>query len=375
MAVKRAGPDPSTGITIDRSSAVPIARQLEDQLTWLIATGALATGDRLPSIRRFGAALGIHHHTVRQAYQELNGRGLIEIRQGAAATVREFSGLRLARPRSSTAMIAWGVLIPGHTPFYLPFLRGVDQVAAESRALTVISVTENNQVKAKLQMQEMMAAGVRGIVVASLGKFVRDEFDTDGPDGAIAIVYCDQPLQEEESIVFDGAGAGYELAAHLAGHGHRRITLMTPTLAYPNMAALHDGMRRATDEGLVEAVDVLGCAGFTVEAGEDAARAALSGSEPPQALVTSADELAIGVTTSARTLGVRIPHDLALASYGAIDATGYVEPPITTVALPAHEMGILAARRLAARIGGAAAEGKTTLPGRLLVRASCGRHG
>ena len=186
-------------------------------------------------------------------------------------------------------MIAWGVLIPGHTPFYLPFLRGVDQVAAESRALTVISVTENNQVKAKLQMQEMMAAGVRGIVVASLGKFVRDEFDTDGPDGAIAIVYCDQPLQEEESIVFDGAGAGYELAAHLAGHGHRRITLMTPTLAYPNMAALHDGMRRATDEGLVEAVDVLGCAGFTVEAGEDAARAALSGSEPPQALVTSAD--------------------------------------------------------------------------------------
>lgn len=377
MTVKRTGQDPPTDITLDRSSAVPIARQLEDQLTWLIATGALAPGDRLPSIRRFGAALGIHHHTVRQAYQELNGRGLIEIRRGAAATVREFSGLRLGRPRSTTAMAAWGVLIPGHTPFYLPFLRGIERVAAANRALTIISVTENNQVKAKLQMQEMVAAGVRGIIAASLGKLVRDEFDTDGTDGtdaAIPIVYCDQPLQEEESIVFDDAGAGYLLGAHLAGDGHRRITFMTPTLEHPNMAALHSGMLRAADEGLIEAVDYLTCTDYDVEAGEEAAAAALSGGAPARALVTSADTLAIGVVASARKLGVRIPDDLALASYGAIDATAYVEPPITTVALPAHEMGILAARRLAARIGGAATEGKTTLPGRLLVRASCGPH-
>ena len=343
-------------------------------MTWRIATGALAAGDRLPSIRRLGATLGIHHHTVRQAYLELNGRGLIALRQGAAAIVREFSGLRLARPRVSTAMTAWGVLIPGYTPFYGPFLRGIERVAAANRALTVISVTDNNQVKAKLQMQEMVAAGVRGVIAASLGKLVRDELDADGSDTTIPIVYCDQPLQDEESIVFDDTGAGYALAAHLAGDGHRRVTFMTPTLEYPNMAALHRGFLRAADEGLIEAVDSLGCADFTVEAGEEAASAALSGGEPPRAIVAAADELAIGVLASARKLGMRIPRDLALASYGAIDATGFVDPPITTVALPAHEMGILAARRLVARTRGAAAAGMTTLSARLLVRASCGPH-
>ena len=374
MTVKGSQLGDSLGIELDRSTAVPIALQLEDQLTWLIATGALAAGERLPSIRRLGATLGIHHHTVRQSYLELDARGLIDLRQGAGATVREFSGLCLARPRSSTAMTAWGVLIPGHTPFYLPFLRGIEQVAAANRALTVISVTEDNQVKAKLQMQEMLAAGVRGIIVADVGELVRDEFDTDGPDAAIPIVYCDQPLQEEESIVFDDAGAGYALAAHLAGDGHRRVTFMIPTLEYPNMAALHRGFQRAVDEGLIEAVALLACSGFDVDDGAEAATAALSGSGSPTAIVTAADELAIGVMASARKLGVRIPDDLALASYGAIDATGYVEPPITTVALPAHEMGTLAASRLAARTRGATAAGRTTLSARLVVRASCGPH-
>jgi DNA-binding LacI/PurR family transcriptional regulator len=71
---------------------------------------------------------------------------------------------------------------------------------------------------------------------------------------------------------------------------------------------------------------------------------------------------------------VRIPDDLALVSYGAIEATAFVDPPLTTVELPAHEMGLLAARRLAARISGEPAQGPTVLPGHLVVRASCGHH-
>jgi DNA-binding LacI/PurR family transcriptional regulator len=235
-------------------------------------------------------------------------------------------------------------------------------------------VTEDNQVKAKLQTQQMMAAGVRGIIVIDVGELLRDEFETDDPAAAIPIVYCDQPLQEEEAIVFDDAGAGYALAAHLAGDGHRGIMFMSPTLEYPNMAALHRGFLRAVDEGLIESVDLLRCSGFDVNAGAEAAATALSGDGLPTAMVTAADELAIGVISSARKIGVRIPDDLALASYGAIPATGYVEPPITTVALPAEEMGTLAARRLVARTGGAPAAGRTTLSGRLVVRDSCGPH-
>jgi LacI family repressor for deo operon, udp, cdd, tsx, nupC, and nupG len=374
MVVKRVRPAIPTGITLDRSSAVTIAAQLEEQLTWLIATGALAPGQRLPSIRDLGAELGIHHHTVRQAYLELDARELITVQRGAPATVREFIGLWQARPRYTGAMRAQGVLIAAHTPFYLPFLRGAERGGAEAGMLTIVAATDNSIVRSKLQMRQFVTAGVRGIIAASMGGLVHDEVGGTEADNAIPAVYCDQPTQVVDSFRFDDQAAGHELAEHLAGHGHRRVTFMTPSLDYPNMAVLHRGFQQAVEGGLLDGVDVVLCDDFSIAAGAAAATMALMSAAPPSAIATVADELAVGVVDAARRAAVRIPDDLALVSYGAIDAGAYVDPPITTIALPAEEMGLLAARRLAARIRGEAPEGTTYLPGRMVVRASCGHH-
>jgi GntR family transcriptional regulator, arabinose operon transcriptional repressor len=339
----------------------------------MIATRALRPGDRLPSIRRLGAKLGIHHHTVRDAYHHLDSRGLIAVRHGAGATVREFSSLQLSGVQLS-GLAAVGVLVAGFNPFYVPFLRGVERGNAEARTLTVVSVTEDNPVKARLQIDQLVAGGVRGIIAASSGQLLRDEVGIDTAHGPVRVVYCDQPDQRDDSIVFDGPTAGYKLAAHLAGHGHRRVTLMTPSLDMPNMAALHRGFLRAVQKVLIEAVDVLPCDGFSVEAGTRAATSALTSPVRPTAIATVADELALGVLASARRVGLRVPEELAVVSYGEVEAAKFVEPPLTTTALPAEEMGLLAARRMAARVGGEPAHGCTAMKSRLVVRRSCGSH-
>jgi LacI family transcriptional regulator len=271
-------------------------------------------------------------------------------------------------------MPAQGVLIAGYASFYLPLLRGIELGGAETHILTILAVAEDNQVKANLQMHQLITAGVRGLIVASVGQFVQEELETQGPEASIPVVYCDWSEEVEDSIVFDAQGAGSAMAQHLAEHGHRRIAFMAPLLEYPHMAALHRGFQGASGSGLIEAVDLLPCADFSIEAGAAAASAALRSGAPPTAIATAADDLALGVITAARQLGVRIPDDLALVSYGAIDATAVIDPPLTTVALPVHEMGLLAARRLAARIRGEPAQGPTVLPGHLVVRASCGHH-
>jgi LacI family transcriptional regulator len=361
-------------IDLDRGSPVPIATQLEEQLTWLIATRTLAPGDRLPSIRELGAALGIHYHTVRQVYGDMEARDLVSTRQGAGTTVRGLSSLLQARPRYAGAMPAQGVLIADYTSFYLPLLRGIELGGAETHVLTIHAVAEDNQVKAQLQMHQLITAGVRGLIVAAVGELVRDELEAQGADAAIPVVYCDWPAQVEDSIVFDAPGAAAELAQHLAEHGHRRVAFMTPPLEFANMAALHRGFQQAVSRGWIDAVDVLPCTDFSIDAGAVAARAALTSTAPPRAIATVADDLALGAIAAAKDLGVRIPDDLALVSYGEIEAAAFVDPPLTTVALPVHEMGLLAARRLAARIRGEPAQGPTVLPGHLVVRASCGHH-
>ncbi len=361
-------------IQLDRGSTVPIATQLEEQLTWLIATHSLRPGDRMPSIRELGAALGIHHHTVRRVYRDMEARDLVSTRQGAGTTVKGLTNLLQARPRYAGAMPAQGVLIAGYNAFYLPLLRGIELAGAETHILTILAVAEDSPVKANLQMHQLLTAGVRGLIVASVGQLVREELETQGPEAAIPIVYCDWSEEVEESIVFDAHGAGVALAQHLAEHGHRRVAFMSPLLEYPHMAALYRGLQGAAGSGLIETVDLLPCVDFSIGAGAAAASAALSSADPPSAIATAADDLALGVLSAARQLGVGIPDDLALVSYGAIDATAFVDPPLTTVALPVHEMGLLAARRLAARIRGEPAQGPTVLPGHLVVRASCGHH-
>jgi GntR family transcriptional regulator len=47
-----------------------------------IATGALAPGDKLPSVRALGMQLNINPNTVAKAYTELTSQGLVDARQG-----------------------------------------------------------------------------------------------------------------------------------------------------------------------------------------------------------------------------------------------------------------------------------------------------
>src|SRR5688572_29534121 len=187
-------------IQLDRGSTVPLATQLEEQLTWLIATRTLRPGDRMPSIRELGTALGIHHHTVRRVYLDMEARDLVSTRQGAGTTVRGLTNLLQARPRYAGAMPAQGVLLAGYNAFYLPLLRGIDQAAAETHILTILAVAEDSQVMANLQMHQLLTAGVRGLIVASVGQLVHEGLESQGPEPAIPVIYCDWSAEVEDSI-------------------------------------------------------------------------------------------------------------------------------------------------------------------------------
>src|SRR5690606_11229934 len=58
-------------LDVDTTSAVPPYEQMRAQITALITTGALAVGDRLPSIRQLAGDLGLAPGTVARAYREL----------------------------------------------------------------------------------------------------------------------------------------------------------------------------------------------------------------------------------------------------------------------------------------------------------------
>ena len=80
----------------------------------------------------------------------------------------------------------------------------------------------------------------------------------------------------------------------------------------------------------------------------------LSQRQPPDAIVTCNDNIAIGVYRAVRELGLRIPDDVAVASFNDIPAAQFLSPPLSTVRLPAEEIGETAVDLLVQRIGGRA---------------------
>ncbi|MYT17755.1 DNA-binding transcriptional regulator YhcF, GntR family [Streptomyces sp. SceaMP-e96] len=74
-------------VRVDITGPVPPYEQIRAQLAALIATGQLAEGERLPTVRQLATDLGLAPGTVARAYRELEMAKLIHTRRGAGTRV------------------------------------------------------------------------------------------------------------------------------------------------------------------------------------------------------------------------------------------------------------------------------------------------
>ncbi|OYW19628.1 MAG: GntR family transcriptional regulator [Planctomycetales bacterium 12-60-4] len=82
---------PTLHFEIHPSSGVPIYRQLMDQVRALVASGRLATGDLLPSVRQLAEQLEVNMMTVSKAYAKLEADGVLERDRGVGMRVQASS--------------------------------------------------------------------------------------------------------------------------------------------------------------------------------------------------------------------------------------------------------------------------------------------
>ena len=74
---------------LDADTGVPVYRQLIDQVTGALASGSLAAGNQLPTVRQAAVDLAINPNTVMRAYCELEIRGILETQQGTGTFVAQ----------------------------------------------------------------------------------------------------------------------------------------------------------------------------------------------------------------------------------------------------------------------------------------------
>jgi GntR family transcriptional regulator len=76
-------------LDLNPASGVPLYLQLMERVKHAIETGAVKAGDQLPSVRQMAEELLINPNTVARAYRELEHEGVIELKHGAGAFIRQ----------------------------------------------------------------------------------------------------------------------------------------------------------------------------------------------------------------------------------------------------------------------------------------------
>jgi LacI family transcriptional regulator len=190
-------------------------------------------------------------------------------------------------------------------------------------------------------------------------------------DGFPVVLQGALPGLEVASVDVDNEAGARVAVEHLIGLGHRRIACITNArLVYTSARERLAGYRAAlagagiaADDGLVATGD------FDAPSGHRAMVTLLERATFGAVFVAS-DVVALGAIGALRQAGKRIPDDVSVVGFDDIPLAAYFHPPLTTVRLPAFELGQAAGRALLERIAEPIAPRRTLLPTELIVRAS-----
>jgi LacI family transcriptional regulator len=138
------------------------------------------------------------------------------------------------------------------------------------------------------------------------------------------------------------------------------------------------GYREAmASHGLDPMVWFTPAAGLDETAGEMGLVELLKSPRRPTAIFAANDLAAVGVIAHARQIGVHVPGDLSVIGCDDIPMSKHIEPGLTTVRYPFHEVGRLATEHLIRYIAGTAGADESppqvALPLELVVRESTSR--
>lgn len=258
--------------------------------------------------------------------------------------------------------------------FFSELIRGLDRAARTSGYHLLVSGSHADRAEVEAVVGTMRGR-VDGVIAmspdinpAELQRHLPEElpFIVIGPHG--------------EGGAFDAVGidnrlAAYEMLRHLFQQGHRRIAFIKGPVGNHEASERLRGYREAVRALRAEADPELELEGdFTDDAGHRAGLQIVARPHRPTAVFAANDAMAIGLLSALNDAGVRVPQEIAVAGFDDIPIARFTQPPLTTIHVPAEEIGACAMERLLDAIerGTQHARRQQILPTELVVRSSCG---
>jgi LacI family transcriptional regulator len=259
--------------------------------------------------------------------------------------------------------------------FTMSLMRGVEEAASSEDFSVFLGNSYGDLDRERKHLEVLQAKQVDGIVLLS-GYRVRERGAPSLRLGGIPVVYLYQYTSEADipCVVPDDRGGARLGVEHLIGLGRRRIAFINGPYEYEATHLRLDGYRQALEDfGLPVDPSLVHVAGdWREDSGYAQTRELMAMNEQPDAIFCASDLLAAGALDALHELGLDVPNDVSVLGFDDRPLAAHQRPPLSTIALPLYEMGILAGTILISLVRGTATvSGTQAVPCSLVVRSSC----
>jgi LacI family transcriptional regulator len=303
------------------------------------------------TLKELGARARVHPSTISRVANHdpsLRIAPVTRLRIEALLRETEYRPNGVARGLRLRQTFVLAVVIPDITnPFFAALFRGVEDGASPRGYNVLLCNTDGSPERQRSHVHSLHARRVDGVILAS--SFLKDPTVRWLRHQRIPYVLVNR-FSDEDHDPFVGSDdmVGARIAtAHLAELGHRRIGHLAGKQTVSTGVMRRRGYLAAlTAQGLTPDPRLVIESGYTEEGGAQAAERLFGLDDRPTAIFAVTDMTAVGAFGVARRMGLRIPEDVAIVGYNDIPLASRMVPALTTVHVPIHDFGSVAARLL-----------------------------
>lgn len=334
----------------------PKYRLLKEEILIGLHSGKWRAHDKLPSENELAAQFGLSRQTVRQTLGELEREGWLYRQQGKG-TFAAPKGLPGEADRRMVGMLTTHI-----SDYIFPHIvRGAEAELRAGGYSLLLASTENEKNAERENLLHLLAQPLAGLIVeptkSATGNPNLDLYlSVQMKRIPLIMIHARYPELTCPVVRMDDEAGGRMATEHLIELGHRRIAGFFKTDDLQGAGRLRGFLAAHGQNGLV--ADPERVVGFRTEEKPDVPKRRLldmlGSEEPPTAVVCYNDEVAIGLMEAIRGAGLSVPDDVSLVSFDDSRLATATETKLTSIVHPKADMGVLAARWLAAMIAGEA---------------------
>jgi len=229
---------------------------------------------------------------------------------------------------------------------YPDITRGVEDTARKNGFSVILCNTDENIEAEKAYINILRPHLIDGFIIASMMassthilQLRAEQFPV-----VLALRSCSEEI---DSVVIDNKQAAYNGTRYLIERGHRRIALALGNTGVSLYAERYAGYRAALEDGGLPYDEALvmreregGVASFY-----DLTKGLLERGMPDAIFATN-DARAIVIMRVLYDAGLSIPGDVSVMGFDNVEIAALFEPPLSTIAQPLYDIGVLSAQRL-----------------------------